>query len=356
MRYTTILLALVLVLGAGCQTAGPGVHTIPVTRDYDHLEKVKLDSAAESVREAHRLGAASAAPYEYFSALQYLGIAREQARLGDRQAMWDYAGLAKEMGEAAVHRCGAEPGAAKPAAPSGSLEECQAKFKEVKAAYLELDRDKAVECAPVVYASLTATLSRAEHDLNYDWHRADEALDFVKADLDAIRGQDGDQDGVPDMQDAEPRLAEDFDNFEDGDGAPDFDNDRDGVPDKSDVKPMEPETVNGYKDEDGAPDELPKLDTVGFVEGKSELTGEAKGYLRGVKQLLDEWPRLRLRVTGLANAAAAESEAMDLSRQRAENVGRYLLDEGVPERQLVVTFQGSAEAGGGAAGVELRLE
>lgn len=358
MRFSTILLALVLLLAAGCQTSGPGVHMIPVTRDYAHLEKVTLDAAADSVREAHRLGAASTAPYEYFSALQYLAIARDQARLGDRQAMWDYAGLAKQMSEAAIRLCPIDSSTPEPPAPPASFEQCQAKFQQLKAAYLDLDRDKAVQCAPIIYANLTAMLSRAEHTLNYPaaWPRAQKALELAQADLDSILHQDADNDQIPDLEDADPRLAEDLDNYEDDDGAPDPDNDRDGVPDKTDVSPNEPETVNGYKDHDGAPDQLPALEPVLFTERGSDLSGEAKGYLRGVKERLAEWPRLRLRLSGHGNPAQPESDAMDLSRLRAENVRRFLLDLGVPERQLVVTFYGSSQTTPETARVDLQLE
>lgn len=358
MRFSTILLAFVLLVAAGCQTSGPGVHMIPVTRDYAHLEKVTLEAAADSVREAHGLGAASTAPYEYFSAMQYLAIARDQARLGDRQAVWDYAGLAKQMSEAAIRLCPVDSGATQPPAPSASYEDCQAKFQQIKASYLDLDRNKAVVYAPIIYANLTAMLSRAEHTLKYPaaWSRADKILEVANADLDAILRQDSDDDGIPDIEDGDPRLAEDFDSHEDSDGAPDPDNDRDGVPDKIDVSPNEPETVNGYKDHDGAPDQLPALEPVVFAEGGSELTGEAKGYLRGVKELLAEWPRLRLRVSGHGNPSQAESDAMDLSRLRAENVRRWLLDQGVPERQLVVTFYGASQTTHESARVDLQLE
>ena len=358
MRFSTILLAIFLFVAAGCRTAGPGVHMIPLTRDYARLEKVTLDAAADSVREAHRLGGASAAPYEYFSALQYLAIARDQARLGDRQAMWDYAGLAKQMSEAAIRRCPLDSTAPQPPAPPASFEQCQATFQQLKAAYLDLDRDKAILCAPIIYANFTATLSRAEHTLNYPaaWPRAQKALELAQADLDSILRQDADNDGIPDLQDADPRLAEDFDGFEDGDGAPDPDNDRDGIPDKIDVSPNVPETVNGYKDHDGAPDQLPALDPVLFAHGGTNLTAEAKGYLRGVKQLLAEWPRLRLRVSGHGNPAEPESEAMDLSRLRAENVRQCLLGLGVPERQLVVTFYGSSQTTPETPRVDLQLE
>lgn len=103
--------------------------------------------------------------------------------------------------------------------------------------------------------------------------------------------KDSDEDGIPEDKDQCPELAEDFDNFEDKDGCPEYDNDGDGIydskdgcPDKAedfdgyvdrdgcpdpdndedkvldtvDKCPNTPETVNGFKDEDGCPDEKPE--------------------------------------------------------------------------------------------------
>ena len=65
---------------------------------------------------------------------------------------------------------------------------------------------------------------------------------------------DTDGDGIPNRHDADPTHAEDFDCFEDEDGAPECDNDRDGIPDKADWAPNAPEDVDNYMDWDGAPD------------------------------------------------------------------------------------------------------
>jgi len=367
MQLRFAVLALATVAAIGCQTSGPGIHMIPVTRDYAQLEKVSLDDAAGAVREAHQRGAAAAAPYRYTSAMNYLAIARDQARVGDRQAVRDYAALAKHMAEEALRMCPVAQDASERTVPSKSYEESLARFGQVKAQYDELNREKAVEVAPVIYAHLTATLSRAEHALKYrpNWRRAENMLDIVEADIATLLRQDSDEDGLPDMRDAMPAAAEDPDGVEDADGAPDDDNDRDGVPDLTDLDPLAPETVNGYKDHDGAPDRLPVLEAISFRTGSSELTAETKGYLRGVKILLLEWPKLRLRVAGHGNPAGGEARTMDLSRMRAENVRRYLLSQGVAENQLVVTFHGASEpvaapdtpAGRAAnARVELELE
>lgn len=83
----------------------------------------------------------------------------------------------------------------------------------------------------------------------------DAAEDFDNfQDGDGCPDLDNDEDGIPDETDKCKDKAEDFDGFEDGDGCPDFDNDKDGVPDVADRCPNEPETKNGFEDEDGCPD------------------------------------------------------------------------------------------------------
>lgn len=86
-------------------------------------------------------------------------------------------------------------------------------------------------------------------------------------DEDGAPDYDNDDDGVPDVRDECPgtdetvakgeNTSEDLDNFQDEDGCPDPDNDGDGIPDVRDGAPNEPETFNGYLDEDGIPDEVP---------------------------------------------------------------------------------------------------
>ena len=68
------------------------------------------------------------------------------------------------------------------------------------------------------------------------------------------RAPDSDGDGIPDKKDANPKWPEDFDGFEDLDGAPDLDNDQDGIQDMQDKAPLDPEDRDEFKDDDGIPD------------------------------------------------------------------------------------------------------
>ena len=72
--------------------------------------------------------------------------------------------------------------------------------------------------------------------------------------LHLVGAKDTDDDGILDKHDADPLNPEDFDGFEDEDGAPDPDNDGDGILDADDQCPNEAEDLDGFQDNDGCPD------------------------------------------------------------------------------------------------------
>lgn len=65
---------------------------------------------------------------------------------------------------------------------------------------------------------------------------------------------DPDNDGISGAKDACPDAPEDFDNFEDHDGCPEYDNDKDGLTDSEDGCPNDPEDPDHYQDHDGCPE------------------------------------------------------------------------------------------------------
>ena len=94
------------------------------------------------------------------------------------------------------------------------------------------------------------------------------------------KAKDTDGDGIPDMKDKDPLHAEDFDNFQDEDGAPDLDNDMDGVPDQIDKAPNDPEDRDGFEDADGVPDLDNDKDGILDVNDKAPNEAEDKdGYM-----------------------------------------------------------------------------
>lgn len=344
-----------LVVATGCRTVDRGVLTIPTTRDYGNLPAATVEEAAKAVDEARRSGAAHAAPYEFYSSEQYLALARFQK---DRKSRQDYALLAKDMAEAAA-RSG--PGVGAPAEAYSFEDEpsVRAAYDSLLNRYEALDKDKARVVGPVLLARITAGLSEAEHEFagKKGWKAAAPILRNVGAYVDTLMWQDTDGDGIADMVDAAPMAAEDMDGFEDDDGAPDPDNDNDGIPDSVDVRPMDPETRNQWHDYDGAPDAYPVLDSVYFAPGSTALSSDAKGYLKGVKHLLDEWPDLKLHVKGYADTLHSEVYGMEMSQRRAEEVRRYLMLIGVAPDRLETTFHGAAsDAASSSGAVNDRVE
>ncbi len=80
--------------------------------------------------------------------------------------------------------------------------------------------------------------------------------------------RDRDQDGIEDKFDLAPNEPEDFDGYQDADGAPDPDNDSDGIPDIDDKAPNTPEDMDGFEDYDGVPDPDNDNDTIEDLKDK----------------------------------------------------------------------------------------
>jgi len=88
--------------------------------------------------------------------------------------------------------------------------------------------------------------------------------------------KDTDKDGFEDKKDADPMRPEDFDGFQDEDGAPDYDNDGDGIPDEKDQAPNEAEDKDGFQDEDGVPDL--DNDGDGIPDAKDKAPNKAEDF------------------------------------------------------------------------------
>ncbi|MBI2894599.1 MAG: thrombospondin type 3 repeat-containing protein [Deltaproteobacteria bacterium] len=90
----------------------------------------------------------------------------------------------------------------------------------------------------------------------------------------APRTHDSDSDGLTDGSDMCPRIAEDMDDFEDGDGCPESDNDADGVYDFEDRCPVEAAVRNRDADGDGCTD--PDRDSDGILDEADDCPEEAE--------------------------------------------------------------------------------
>jgi len=92
--------------------------------------------------------------------------------------------------------------------------------------------------------------------------------------LHLVNSKDSDGDGIKDKYDLAKNEPEDFDGFEDDDGAPDPDNDGDDILDADDGDPNLPEDLDGYKDQDGIPDPDNDGDGIPDVNDKSPNVAE----------------------------------------------------------------------------------
>lgn len=168
-------------------------------------------------------------------------------------------------------------------------------------------------------------------------------------DMDGVPDPDNDEDGILDTEDDAPNDPEDVDNFQDGDGAPDPDNDNDGIADVKDECPGTDETVsagiateetfNNYEDDDGCPDKKPEiavekgeavvLEGVYFATGKADLTQNSRFILDKVVRTLRENPKIEVEIRGYTDNTGGYQLNMRLSKQRADAVKIYLLNQGI---------------------------
>ena len=197
---------------------------------------------------------------------------------------------------------------------------------------------------------------------------------------------DSDGDGIPDVRDRCPKVAEDMDLFQDDDGCPDTDNDEDGIPDAYDRCPDEAEDYDGFEDEDGCPESdndrdgvldqddkcplqpgpmdpdargCPKFKTyshisltkekieihhpIAFAVGKAVIGRRSYALLDEVADVLKMNPQMRVRVEGHTDSRGDPVENKRLSRARAEAVKAYLVGRGIEERRLVAAGLGSEQ-------------
>jgi OOP family OmpA-OmpF porin len=197
---------------------------------------------------------------------------------------------------------------------------------------------------------------------------------------------DSDGDGIPDVRDRCPKVAEDMDGFQDEDGCPDTDNDEDGIPDAYDRCPNESEDHDGYEDEDGCPDTdndhdgvMDKEDRcpnqpgpsdgegrgcpitksygrlsitrqrieprppVAFAEGKATINRHSFALLGEVADVLRTRPAMRIRIEGHTDSRGNPAENKRLSRARAEAVRSHLVNRGIAAERLVAEGFGSEQ-------------
>jgi parallel beta-helix repeat protein len=166
-------------------------------------------------------------------------------------------------------------------------------------------------------------------------------------DSDGCPDGDNDGDGVADEDDKCPAQEEDKDGFQDGDGCPDGDNDSDGIADASDKCPNDAETVNSFKDEDGCPDKVPEqpkktfvLDGINFKTGSAEITEDSHVALLQVVDQLEAFPETKFEIQGHTDNVGNPLKNEELSKERAESVKKFLVDQGISADRLSTVGMG----------------
>jgi outer membrane protein OmpA-like peptidoglycan-associated protein len=142
-------------------------------------------------------------------------------------------------------------------------------------------------------------------------------------DQDGIK--DKDQDGIKDKHDADPMNPEDFDGFQDEDGAPDLDNDNDGIPDLADRAPNDPEDKDGFQDEDGVPDK--DNDNDGILDKDDSCPNKAEDFDNFEDE--DGCPDLDNDKDGI-------SDKDDNCPDEPETLNGYKDDDGCPDKKQML--------------------
>jgi outer membrane protein OmpA-like peptidoglycan-associated protein len=126
------------------------------------------------------------------------------------------------------------------------------------------------------------------------------------------------------------------------DGCPDRDLDRDGVLAPNDKCPAEQETKNGFEDLDGCPDTLPEkvkkfsgvIPGIEFDLGKASIRPGSTKILDEAASVLNEYPDMRVAISGHTDNVGERKKNVDLSQQRADSVKQYLVSHGVKDERI----------------------
>ena len=176
----------------------------------------------------------------------------------------------------------------------------------------------------------------------------------VAEDRDQYRDGDGcpdldnDRDGIPDADDRCPDVAEDNDDYDDGDGCPDLDNDQDGVPDSRDACPNDGPGPTGTVHSNGCPliqihgNKLTIATPVRFDSGSDVLPDNATPILKAIVRFMQSRPNTdRLRVEGYTDVWGSVQLNDALGQQRANAVKAGLVKLGLAEGRIEAFGRGT---------------
>jgi outer membrane protein OmpA-like peptidoglycan-associated protein len=135
------------------------------------------------------------------------------------------------------------------------------------------------------------------------------------------------------------------------DGCPVRDKDGDGILDDTDKCPDQPETANGFQDVDGCPDELPKevakfsgvIKGIQFDFGKATIRKESNKLLDEAVKVLQQYPELRISISGHTDNVGDAAKNLELSQQRAGAVKEYFVAKGIDTSRIETRGAGANE-------------
>ncbi len=209
-----------------------------------------------------------------------------------------------------------------------------------------------------VLAGLTFSFNRRKPD----------PLPPPKAYVDPDRDRDGflnEADECPDAAGVAPHGCPDTDGdgYRDSDdecpevpgvapkGCPDKDSDGDRIMDSVDQCIYEPEVYNGLDDGDGCPDELPPeiKEFEGAIEGiefdfaKATIRPSSRPVLDKAVAVMTEYTDVRVKITGHTDNVGDPEINLNLSRERAEAVKKYLTDNGIDAGRVETEGEGDSK-------------
>ncbi len=154
---------------------------------------------------------------------------------------------------------------------------------------------------------------------------------------------DSDQDGVPDYLDKCPDTPLEAKGMVDANGC-EIDTDKDGIPDWCDNCP----TVAGLKENKGCPaikrevrNTLQKaMSGIEFETGKAKIKKSSYKMLDQIAKIFIENPTYKVEIQGHTDNVGKPAANLRLSDERANAVRDYLIDKGVPAKQLTAKGYG----------------
>jgi len=134
-------------------------------------------------------------------------------------------------------------------------------------------------------------------------------------------------------------------------GCPDPDSDHDGVVGDADKCPDKAETKNGFEDADGCPDEIPErvrkftgvIRGIEFDVDTDVIRPVSAAALDNAVLVLNEFPSLRVLITGHTDTDGTRDHNLDLSARRAEAVKAYFVGKGVASDRIETRGAGPDE-------------